>query len=163
MAANDSTAEKGLIFFFRITMAWTFLYAASHQLFDPKFSAAAFLAHTKTFHDFFAYFATPAVLPVTDFLVEWGHFLIGLSLLSGLLVRVSAPLGVLLMGTYYFAHMDFPFIESKLNFLVDYHVVYAGILAYLMVKQAGHVWGLDGVVAKWPVSGQFPRLAKLLN
>jgi len=79
---TDSKLEKTLIVFFRITMGWVFLYAASHQLFDPKFSAGGFLGHTKTFHDFFAYFATPAMLPVTDFLVEWGHFLIGLSLLN---------------------------------------------------------------------------------
>ena len=35
--------------------------------------------HVVTFHDFFARFATPAVLPYTDFLMKWGHLLIGLS------------------------------------------------------------------------------------
>src|SRR3954463_14093325 len=138
---SESKFDKGILLFFRITMAWTFLYAASHQLFDPSFSAAGFLGHTKTFHDFFAWFAAPSMLPVTNFLVEWGHFLIGLSLLSGLFVRLSAPAGIFLMVTYYFAHMDFPYIETKVNFLVDYHVVYAGVLLHLLVRNAGHVVG----------------------
>jgi len=159
---NDSQFEKRLIFYFRILMGWTFLYAASHQLFDPKFSATAFLEHTKTFHSFFIMFANPAMQPVTDFLVAWGHFLIGLSLLFGLLVRVSGVFAILLMITYYFAHMDFPYIETKVNFLVDYHLVYAGVLAYLMVKQAGHVFGLDGWLANMKVVRENPRLAAIV-
>jgi thiosulfate dehydrogenase [quinone] large subunit len=154
--------EKNLMFYFRILMAWTFLYASSHQLFDPKFTASGFLQHTKTFHDFFIMFASPALQPVTDFLVQWGHFLIGLSLLAGLFVRVSGAFGILLMITYYFAHMDFPFIEDHNNFLVDYHLVYAGVLLYLMVKQAGHVWGLDGVVSKFNFFQTHPRLGALV-
>ena len=31
--------------------------------------------------------------------------------------------GILLMITYYFAHMKFPYIEEPDNFLVDYHLV----------------------------------------
>jgi len=159
----DSKFERSLVFFFRVTMGWVFLYAASHQLFDPKFSAAGFLSHTKTFHDFFAWFATPAMLPVTDFLVEWGHFLIGLSLLTGCFVRVSAPLGIFLMLTYWFAHMDFPYVENKLNFLFDYHLVYAGVLVYVMAKHAGHVLGLDAVMARLGIAREHPRLAALVN
>jgi uncharacterized membrane protein YphA (DoxX/SURF4 family) len=100
-----STAEKGLIFYFRMTMAWTFLYAASHQVFVPSFTVVGFVQHTKTFHDVFAVFTTPAMAPITTFMVEYGHLLIGLSLLTGLMVRVSAAFGILLMVIYWFAHM----------------------------------------------------------
>jgi thiosulfate dehydrogenase [quinone] large subunit len=139
-----SPAEKALLLYFRLTMAWTFLYAASHQVFVPDFSVVGFLSHTKTFHGFFSVFTTPAMAPVTTFLVEYGHLLIGLSLLVGLLVRVSTVFGVLLMITYWFAHMDWPFIENTNNLIVDYHLVYAGVLVLLFVKRAGHVFGLDG-------------------
>ncbi|HXC39566.1 MAG TPA: DoxX family protein [Burkholderiales bacterium] len=159
---NATSFEKGLLVYFRVLMGWTFLYASSHQLFDPNFSASGFLEHTKTFHSFFVLFAAPAIRPVTDFLVEWGHLLIGLSLLSGLLVRVSGVFGILLLVTYYFAHMDFPYIESKLNFIVDYHLVYAGVIAYLMAKQAGHVLGLDGVVARTAFVKTHPGMAALV-
>ena len=57
---TQSTTDRSFILVFRLLMAWTFLYAASHQVFNPKFSAAAFLSHTKTFHDVYAVLATPA-------------------------------------------------------------------------------------------------------
>jgi len=146
----DTPLERCLIVFFRLAMGWTFLYAASHQVFDPAFTVIGFLGHTKTFHDLFAVFGTPSVAPIVTFLVSWGHLLIGLSLLVGLMVRVSASFGIMLMLFYWMAHMDFPFIENKNNFIVDYHIVYATILGYLIYKQAGHVWGLDGLAAKIP-------------
>ena len=60
------------------------------------------------------------------------------------MVRVSAVFGILLMLLYWTAHMDFPYISDTNNFLVDEHIVYAGVLVFLIVKHAGHVWGLDG-------------------
>jgi thiosulfate dehydrogenase (quinone) large subunit len=158
---SDSPMEKCLIVFFRLTMAWTFLYAASHQVLVPTFSVVGFLNHTKTFHDVFVVFTTPTMAPITTFLVEYGHLLIGLSLLVGLMVRVSASFGVLLMVIYWFAHMDWPFIENTNNFIVDYHVVYAGVLVYLIVKKAGHVWGLDGWAENLQIVRQHPRLKPL--
>ncbi len=158
---SDSPMEKFLIVFFRFTMAWTFLYAASHQVFVPEFSVVGFLSHTKTFHDVFVVFTTPTMAPITTFLVEYGHLLIGLSLLTGLMVRVSASFGVLLMIIYWFAHMDWPFIENTNNFIVDYHIVYAGVLTYLIVKKAGHVWGLDGLVENLQILRQHPGLKPL--
>ena len=157
-----SNAEKSIILYFRLTMAWTFLYAASHQVFVPSFSVVGFLSHTKTWHDVFAVFTTPAMAPITTFLVEYGHLLIGLSLLFGLMVRVSAAFGVLLMIVYWFAHMDWPFIENTNNFVVDYHLVYAGVLVYLIVKRAGHVFGLDAIAENMTFVKEHPALKPLV-
>jgi len=157
-----SVTEKFIILYFRLTMAWTFLYAASHQVFVPSFSVVGFLQHTKTWHDVFAVFTTPAMAPITTFLVEYGHLLIGLSLLFGLMVRVSAAFGVLLMIVYWFAHMDWPFIENTNNFVVDYHLVYAGVLVYLIVKRAGHVFGLDAIAENLQFVKEHPALKPLV-
>ena len=157
-----SRADRALIIFFRLAMAWTFLYAASHQVFDPKWTVAGFLAHTKTFHDVYAVFTTPAWSPIITFLVGYGHLLIGLSLLTGLMVRVSASFGILLMVMYWTAHMDFPYIENANNYLLDFHIVYAGVLVFLMVKHAGHVWGLDGLVEKLSFVDHHPSLRPLV-
>jgi len=162
IAMSDSPFEKAMIVFFRLTMAWTFLYAASHQVFDPNFTVAAFLSHTKTFHNVYAVFTTPSVSPTITFLVSYGHLLIGLSLLFGLMVRVSAAFGVALMLMYWTAHMDWPFIEDSTNFIVDYHIVYAGVLVFLIGKHAGHVWGLDGWVEKLPLMIRHPSLRPLV-
>jgi thiosulfate dehydrogenase [quinone] large subunit len=156
------TTDRGFIFTFRMLMAWTFLYAASHQgMFNPKFSAAGFLNHTKTFHDVYAMIATPAWDPILTFMVSYGHLLIGLSLLVGLMVRVSSVFAVALLLMYWTAHMEWPFIENTNNFIVDYHIVYAVVCVYLFVKRAGHVWGLDGVVEKFSFVEQYPSLRPL--
>lgn len=153
-----SSIQKYLILYFRLAMAWTFLYAASHQVFDPSFTVVGFLSHTKTFHGLFSIFTTPTMAPITTFLVEYGHLLIGLSLLFGLMIRVGAGFGVMLMLIYWMAHMDFPYIEDKTNFLLDYHLVYAGVLMYLIAMRAGHVWGLDPWFEKLNVVDHHPRL-----
>ena len=158
----NSTMERGLIVYFRFLMAWTFLYAASHQVFVPGWTVVGFLNHTKTFHDVFVVFTTPTMAPITTFLVEYGHLLIGLSLLTGLMVRVSASFGVMLMGIYWMAHMDCPFVENSNNLIVDYHAVYAGVLVYLIVKRSGHVFGLDGWLENLEFFKQHPALKPLV-
>ena len=158
-----STIERAYIVFFRIAMGWTFLYAASHQVFDPKWNVVGFLTHTKTFHDLFAIFTTPLMAPTTTFLVQYGHLLIGLSLVFGLLVRISATFGLVLMLIYWMAHLDWPFVENKNNFILDYHIVYAGLLGFLIFKRAGHVFGLDGWVDRLQIIARHPRLRPLVQ
>jgi len=158
---TDSNIEQWLIVFFRLTMGWTFLWAGIHHFGDDKF-VLGFLSHVKTFHSVYEPFTSPAIIPTLTFLVEYGHLLIGLSLISGLLVRVSAPFAIALMLLYWTAHMDFPYIENVNNYLVDYHIVYAGVLVYLIVKRAGHVFGLDGWLAKQATVRHTPVLQWLV-
>jgi thiosulfate dehydrogenase [quinone] large subunit len=143
-------SDRKFLLAFRLLMAWTFLYAASHQVLNPKFSAVAFLTHTKTFHDVYAVIALPAFDPVLTFLVSYGHLLIGLSLLVGFMVRVSGVAGILLLMMYWTAHMDWPYIENNNNLIVDYHIVYSTVLLFLVVKGAGSVWGLDAWAREQP-------------
>ena len=163
MSHTESQAgrEQAIIVFFRLTVGWTFLYAAIHHFGDDRF-VIGFLSHTKTFHDVFAPLTSPSIAPLLTFAVEYGHLLIGLSLISGLMVRASAPFGIMLMLLYWMAHMDFPYIENPNSFLVDFHIVYAGVLVYLIVKRAGHVWGLDGWAEKLDFVQQNPALRTLI-
>src|SRR5437868_15308217 len=101
----NSNTDRTFIFIFRMLMAWTFIYAASHQAFIADFTIVGFLSHTKTFHDVFAVFTAPAIAPVDIFMVAWGHLLIGLSLLFGLTLRASTICGIALLLMYWTAHM----------------------------------------------------------
>lgn len=148
MSTTNSNSERLVLMLLRLSMAWVFLYAASHQVFVPGWSIAGFLKGTKTFNGLFAVFTGPGIAPVVSFLVGYGHLLIGLSLLVGLMVRASALAGIVLMILYWMAHMDFPYISNTNNLLVDSHIVYALVLWLMIVKSAGHVWGLDGWASK---------------
>lgn len=152
--------EDALILFFRLCMGWTFLWAAIHHFGDAGF-VSGFLNHTKTFHDIYAPIAASPYAPALTFVVEYGHLLIGLSLMSGLLVRASAPFAILVLALYWTAHLDFPYVENVNNLLVDYHIVYVGVLVYLLMKNAGHVFGLDGWAASLPLVRAQPQLAWL--
>lgn len=162
MTAN-SNLEKSLILILRIMMGWTFLYASSHQLFNPAFSAAGFLGNAKTFAGFYAFFASPGMLPVTNFLVMWGHFLIGVSLILGIGVRVSSSFGALLVVLYYFPRLQFPFVDGPNNFIVEYHLVYAVVLVYLGAIHAGRIWGLEDWVKHWTFVERSPVLTRLAS
>ena len=99
---------------------------------------------------------------MVTFLVGYGHLLIGLSLLFGLMVRLGAIFGVALLMMYWLAHMDFPYIENSNNLMIDYHVVYSTVLVYLVAKRAGHVWGLDAWLENLPVVARHPNLRPLI-
>lgn len=141
-----SGVDNALIVFVRVAIGWTVLWASIHYFGDDKF-VTAFLSHTKTFHDVYAPLAAPAIAGPLTPLVEYGHLLIGLSLVFGLFVRVSGPFAILLLVLYWTAHMDFPYIENMNNFLIDYHLVYAAVVVELMRRRAGHVFGLDAWAA----------------
>ena len=156
----QTNLDRGLLFLMRVFVGWMFLYAGASQIIHGE-SSYGFLTHVKTFHDFFGNFATPTMLPITDILMKWGHLLIGLSLVSGLLIRLSGPFGILIMVTYHFAHMDWPYITDHHSFLLDYHATYAVVIAYLMLHSAGHAWGLDGYFARLPAIEHNPTLRPL--
>lgn len=146
--STNESIERSLIFLLRVSIGWFFLWAAIHHFGDDAY-VGGFLSHTKTFHPVYGALAQSSFLPVIAFMVEYGHLLIGLSLISGLLVRASAPFGILMMMTYWTAHMDFPYIENVNNFIIDYHPVFALVLGLLILRRAGHICGLDGLVARW--------------
>jgi thiosulfate dehydrogenase [quinone] large subunit len=155
--------QQGLTLFFRVAIGWVFLYAGITQLIDPHFTVAAFLSSTKTFHAVFLPLTDPSVAPAMTFVVEWGHTLIGLSLITGLFFRVGSLCGVMLMGIYYLAHMDFPYVESKLNFIMDYHLVYGAVLIYLITQKAGELYGLDGALQHAGLATRYPALRPLMG
>lgn len=151
--------ENTILLLLRLALGWTFLYAASHQVFVADFSIVGFLNSTKTFHALFQPLTGPVIAPIVSFLVAYGHLLIGLSLISGLMVRLSAAFGILIMLVYWMAHMDFPYISDANSFLVDFHIIDALVLGLLIATRAGHIWGLDGWVAKQTWVGSNKPLA----
>jgi thiosulfate dehydrogenase (quinone) large subunit len=67
---NDVTMDRRFVLAFRLMMGWTFFYAGAWQVMSPDFTVAAFLAHTKTFHDIYAPLTSPAIAPILTFLVS---------------------------------------------------------------------------------------------
>ena len=126
----------------RISMGWLMLYAGITKIIDSEWSAQGFLRGAKTFPDLYKWFLLPQNLPWVDFANEWGLTLLGISLITGALVRYSSPLGAILMLLYYFAGLDFPY-PNEHSLIVDEHIIYALVLAFFAAVGAGRYWGFD--------------------
>jgi thiosulfate dehydrogenase (quinone) large subunit len=133
------------LFLLRLAMGWLFFYAGITKVLDASWSAAGYLNSAETFGIFYAWLASPELLPVTNFVNQFGLTLLGVFLLLGLFVRWSAYAGAVLMLLYYFPVLTFPYIGTH-AFLVDEHIIYALSLIMLGILEAGRTWGLDGKI-----------------
>lgn len=120
----------------RILLGWVFFYAGITKVFNPNWSAAFYLKDAKTFSGLYEFLLQPQILPFINFLNEWGLTILGLSLILGVFVRYSAPLGALMMFLYYLPILDFPKVGDH-SYLVDEHIIYATVLLFLAAVDAG--------------------------
>lgn len=85
-----------------------------------------------------------------DSLFMLGLLGIGVALLSGVAVRLSAAAGVAMMALMWLAefpparHASGGTLSGSTNPLIDYHMAYAVVLIVLAVTYAGTAWGLGG-------------------
>ena len=116
-------------------------YAGITKVMDPTWSAEGYLKGAKLLPELYLWFTSPGVLPVINFVNEWGLTLLGVSLILGIFVKYSAPLGALLMLLYYIPlGVIYPDTHSM---VVDDHVIFIFILLYFTFAEAGKTWGLD--------------------
>ncbi len=155
------TSQRALIALTRLALGVLFFYAGITKVLNPAWSAAGYLAGAKNFTGFYAWLASPNVMPIVNFMNEWGLTLLGVSLILGIVIRLSSTLGAVLMLLYYLA-LDFPYPNAH-AFLVDEHIVYALTLLLLGNLRAGRVWGLENWCAKLPICSRFPRLRNWLG
>ena len=154
--------EKISLFLLRISMGWLFFYAGITKVLNPAWSAGGYLQGAKTFAGFYNWIATPGLLPITNFVNEWGLTLLGVSLILGVFVRLSSVLGAVLMLLYYLPILDFPYPNPH-SFLVDEHIIYILALLYFAAARAGRVWGLENWCSNLPICSKFPKLRNWLG
>jgi thiosulfate dehydrogenase [quinone] large subunit len=93
----------------------------------------------------------------TDWLFMLGLLGIGLALISGVAMRVTAVAGTALMALMWAAewplaqHLSTGAPSGSSNPLVDYHVLYALAMILFAVSYAGNTWGLGRIWARVPV------------
>ena len=154
--------QKIYLLALRLSIGWLMFYAGITKVLNPAWSAEGYLKSAKTFAAFYAWLASPAVLPITNFINEWGLTLLGVSLLLGVFVRLSSFCGALLMLLYYFPILEFPYVGGR-SFLVDEHIVYIAVLLLLASLRAGRIWGLENWCSGLPICARFPRLRNWLG
>ncbi len=162
-----STAAKALAVL-RIATGFVFLWAFLDKTFGWNYSTPSSQAWihggspTKGFLSsvsvgpFQSWFHSIAGAGWTNWLFMLGLLGIGVALIAGVAVRLTAVTGVLLVALMWFA--EFPLAQhtsagapsGSPNPLVDYHFIYAVILVVLAATYAGTTWGLGGAWARLP-------------
>ena len=154
-------SDKKILALLRIALGWLFFYAGFTKLINPAWSSKGYLLGAKSLQGLYAWLASDGVLPFVDFINEWGLTLLGISLIVGIAVRLSAVLGALMMFLYWFPVLTFPYVDH--GYLVDDHIVYALALLYFAAVGAGRYYGLGERCARLPFFARYPKLRAWLN
>ena len=141
-------SQKLSILILRLSLGFLMFYAGITKVTDPSWSAAGYIKGAKAFSPIYNFLLNPSVLPVINFLNEWGLTLLGISLIFGVFVRPSSVLGIALMILYYLPILKFPYVGEH-SYLVDDHIIYSAALFLLLVFKAGRIFGFDGWLSRF--------------
>ncbi|MFG6444811.1 DoxX family protein [Microbacterium sp. P07] len=165
-----SHAGRRVLALLRIASGFIFLWAFFDKTFGLGFSTLAerawvaggtpsqgFLRSDSVvgpLKDVFAAIASPA----SDVLFQLAMLGIGVAVILGIGLRVSAVVGSLVMVLMYLAEWPFMANAASTNPLVDYHIIYALALIVVAVLHAGDTWGAGAWWKKLPLVQRLPWL-----
>jgi thiosulfate dehydrogenase [quinone] large subunit len=101
--------------------------------------------------------ANTAVMPIVNWLVVFGQLAIGVALILGIGTRFAAAMGTLMMLFFFVAAWEFE------HGIVNQHLTYALVTAFIGYIGAGRYYGLDGVIEKIALVRHQPRLRYVLG
>jgi thiosulfate dehydrogenase [quinone] large subunit len=149
-----SKSQSGLLVTLRFLIGWHLLYEGIIKLFNPQWSAYAFLEGSEWIFAGIADWITSnqGVLAAVDFLNTWGLISIGLGLILGLFTRTAAFAGAALMGLYFLFNPPFIGIGTSIpmegNYLiVNKNLIEAVMLLLIGVSPAARSFGIDTLFA----------------
>ncbi|MEX0935228.1 MAG: DoxX family protein [Candidatus Paceibacterota bacterium] len=137
-----SKSARFILVLLRIGMGWLFLYTGITKVLNPEWTSAGYISGAKTLTSLYSWLGSAEIIQYVDFVNKWGLVLIGVSLIFGLFVRFSAPLGALLMLLYWIPLLSFPYVGEH-SYIVDDHIIYILILLFFAAVGAGRYFGLD--------------------
>jgi len=136
--------RKYAVLALRLSLGWIFLWAGAEKIYleitTGQLATAGYLqfAVRGPFAEFFQSLSGNVIV---DALLVWGLTLVGISLITGLFVRMSSVAGALIMLSMYLS--AFP---PEHNPLMDEHIAYIVSFAVLASFKAGRFAGLDQIV-----------------
>jgi thiosulfate dehydrogenase (quinone) large subunit len=137
----------------RIATGFIFLWAFLDKTFGLGYSTVSahawinggtpsqgFLKSPAVVGPFKPFFATIAS-PTTDVLFMLGMLAIGVAVILGVGLRISAVAGTIILVFMYLAEWTFGPNAASTNPIVDYHIIFALSLIVVAVLSAGDAWG----------------------
>ena len=152
--AVSSTTGRRVLATLRLATGFIFLWAFIDKLLGLGFSTPTERAWIKGGTPSQGFLNSPAVVgplkpffaaiasPTTDVLFMLGMLAIGVAVMLGIGLRISAVAGTVIMLFMYLAEWPFGADAESTNPLVDYHIIYALALITVAALSAGDTWGL---------------------
>ena len=152
--AVSSTTGRRVLATLRLATGFIFLWAFIDKLLGLGFSTPTERAWINGGTPSQGFLNSPAVVgplkpffaaiasPTTDVLFMLGMLAIGVAVMLGIGLRISAVAGTVIMLFMYLAEWPFGADAESTNPLVDYHIIYALALITVAALSAGDTWGL---------------------
>ncbi|QCJ47920.1 MULTISPECIES: DoxX family protein [Haloprofundus] len=151
----------------RLMMGVAFAWAGVEKLVVP-FDAGGYLTNVAATNGnplagLFAWMgSTPWFVDFVNVAVPWGELLIGLGLIFGVMTRLAAFFGALMMLMFYFGNWSIE--HGVINGDFAYALVFLAVAAF----GAGRILGLDAYIEQYEVDGQpliekYPKLDYVLG
>ncbi|WP_309619492.1 DoxX family protein [Salinibacterium sp.] len=96
--------------------------------------------------------------PTTDILFMLGMLGIGVAVMLGIGLRISAIAGTIIMVLMYLAEWPFTANMGSNNPAIDYHIIYALALIVIAAMSAGDTWGIGRAWKRLPLVQRMPWL-----
>jgi thiosulfate dehydrogenase [quinone] large subunit len=162
-AIVTSVGGRRVLAVLRIATGFIFLWAFLDKTFGLRYStlpanawinggtpSQGFLKSPAVVGPFKGFFAAIAS-PTTDVLFMLGMLTVGVAVILGIGLRVSAIAGTIILLFMYLAEWSFGPNAASTNPLVDYHIIFALSLIVVAVLSAGDGWGLGLAWKRLPV------------
>ena len=133
------------VFLLRLAMGILFIYSAITKFMDPQWTAATYITDAHTFHSMYQWMIAPERIGIINLLSKWGELLIGISLITGMTVRIASVSGIIMMLLYYFPVLQFPYAGQH-GYIVDEHIIYALMFFFFLQVNASDYFGLGGLI-----------------
>lgn len=162
MKLNPVDWRKLSITILRVAIGWHFLYEGLSKILISDWTSKSYLANSNGFlSGFYQWLASSdSIIKIVDFLNVYGLIFIGLLLFVGLLIRVSAAGGILMLLLYYFAYP--PFGTSLFGspeghfFIVNKNLIEALVLFWFVLsKNTGY--GIDVLIKSRRLQNEAPK------
>ena len=128
----------------RLALGWIFFYQGIVAFTNPAWSLLPAIDHAQTFAHFYSSISHQPLLGSVSYVVKLLFVSVGALLILGLWPRLVAFFGIALMLFFYFPLLHFPHVGSS-GYIVDEHIIYCIILAYLFVARTKEWSGLKNI------------------
>jgi thiosulfate dehydrogenase [quinone] large subunit len=131
----------------RVLIGWHFLYEGVMKMYDPGWTAKAYLMSAETMSGLYSWLAGENLIGIVDAANIVILIVVGLTLMLGIFEKQGALFGLILLLLYYFAHpafMSSAQMGAEGNYwIVNKNLIEAAALFVIYQVPTGAYFGLD--------------------